>query len=77
MRGETEYKLFLAVLFTCILVLGVSGVVVLIGGLFNAIDGAGTIDGAYGIGVALFGLLMCGAAAVLFAMLWPDRVKKK
>jgi len=73
MRGDGEYKLFLAVLFVCILVLGVSGVVVLMGGMFTAIEQAGKMNGAYGIAVALFGLLMCGAAAVLFAMLWPER----
>jgi len=30
-------------------------------------------DGAYAIGVSVFGLLMCGLAGVLFAMLWPER----
>jgi len=73
MRDETEDKLFLAVLFTCIFVLGVCGVVVLLAGMTMAFDAAGTIDGAYAIGVSVFGLLMCGAAGVLFAALWPER----
>lgn len=72
MKGETEERIYLAVFFTCILMLGVCGVVVLLGGLFKAFDTGGTVEGAYAIGTALFGVLMCGAAAVLFAMLWPD-----
>ncbi len=74
MKPEIEEELFYVCMAIVLLLFGFYGVVTLIIGVYYAVLCAGTGAGVYAIMVAIAGLAVCGAAAVLFALLWPTDV---